>query len=84
MILIQQLVHGASQQAVPFKVGKNPTSEESNGGSVYQVDPNESTTSPDYCRVPIVPEEGGRYESTYSGNFLLITNIISTQQRILN
>ena len=35
------------------------TSEESNGGSVYEVDPNESTTSPDYCRVPIVPEEGG-------------------------
>lgn len=39
------------------------TSEESGSGSVYEVDPNESSTGTDYCRVPIVPEAGGNYES---------------------
>jgi len=38
------------------------SSEESGNGSVYEVDPNEPAGS-DYCRVPIVPQEGGYYES---------------------
>mmetsp|Transcript_21378 Transcript_21378/g.32302 ORF Transcript_21378/g.32302 Transcript_21378/m.32302 type:complete len:357 (-) Transcript_21378:518-1588(-) len=37
------------------------TSEESADGSVYEVDPNESSN--DFCRVPIVPGAGGNYES---------------------
>mmetsp|Transcript_11087 Transcript_11087/g.16285 ORF Transcript_11087/g.16285 Transcript_11087/m.16285 type:complete len:559 (+) Transcript_11087:190-1866(+) len=38
------------------------TSEESGTGSVYEVDPNDNTGT-DYCRSPIVPPEGGNYES---------------------
>lgn len=39
------------------------TSEESSGGSVYEIDPNDESGITDYCRVPIVPGNGGFYES---------------------
>ena len=59
------------------------TTEESNGGSVYEVDPN-------LLRVQTIVvfqlflKRGADTSRTHSGNFLLITSIISTQQRILN
>jgi hypothetical protein len=39
------------------------TSEESGTGSVYEVDPNESAAGSDFCRSPIVPSSGGKYEA---------------------
>ena len=38
------------------------TSEEAGDGKVYEVDPN-ATPGSDYCETPIVPDEGGNYES---------------------
>eukprot|EP00547_Thalassionema_nitzschioides_P014031 CAMPEP_0194238918 /NCGR_PEP_ID=MMETSP0158-20130606/5536_1 /TAXON_ID=33649 /ORGANISM="Thalassionema nitzschioides, Strain L26-B" /LENGTH=561 /DNA_ID=CAMNT_0038973277 /DNA_START=51 /DNA_END=1733 /DNA_ORIENTATION=- len=39
------------------------SSEESSGGSVYEIDPNAQPAGDDYCRVPIVPDAGGFYEA---------------------